>query len=334
MFNEFLDLVAARYGIDPNVLRLGQSFNVNPTEAAELAGNIQQQSDFLSKINVIGVVNVKGRKIFGATEKAITGRKQNGRHLASIEASENTYELHETDTGVLIPWEYFDNLAGLGVDRLMAGIAQFVNQQTALDMCQIGWFGERVSPTTSDKELKDVNIGWLKLLETKRPANVYKGKGSSGQEKIKIYGADAEFSCLDELALDLRQGLDPRHQNRNDLVFLVGRELAAKESKIISKQHGLKPTERAALGSKTLLGSFGGMEGLTPPNFPAKGAVVTTLENLSIYYQKTSVRRSLRNDEDKKGYVNSYYRNEGYVVEDYGLMTAIKADNVEFGEDE
>lgn len=328
MFNQVIDLVAKRYGIDPSVLRLGQSFAVKPTEAAELAGNIQQKSDFLKKINVIGVTNIKGRKIWGATEKAITGRKSDGRYLANIEASENEYELHATDTGVIIPWEYFDNLAGLGINNLMAGIADFVSTQTALDQCQIGWHGESAAKDTKDAELKDVNIGWIKQLELGRPQNVYTG-GEDNQ--ITIFGESAEFANLDELALDLRQGLDQRHQNRNDLVFLVGRELASKEAKLISKKYGLTPTERAALGSNMLLGSFGGMEGFTPPNFPAKGAVVTTLSNLSIYYQNTSVRRSLRNDEDKKGYVNSYYRNEGYVVEDLGLMTAIKAKNVVLG---
>lgn len=71
------------------------------------------------------------------------------------------------------------------------------------------------------------------------------------------------------------------------------------------------------------MGSFGGMNAITPPNFPARAAAVTTLKNLSVYTEAESVRRSLRNDEDKKGVVTSYYRQEGYVVEDLGLMTAI-----------
>lgn len=46
-----------------------------------------------------------------------------------------------------------------------------------------------------------------------------------------------------------------------------------------------------------------------------------------------SQRRSIREDQDRKGIVNSYYRMEGYVVEDVGLMTAIDHTKVKFKDD-
>ncbi|MEE6030822.1 P2 family phage major capsid protein, partial [Avibacterium paragallinarum] len=107
-------------------------------------------------------------------------------------------------------------------------------------------------------------------------------------------------------------------------------DLVSKETKLIQKQHGLTPTEKAVLGSHNLMGSFGGMNAITPPNFPARGAVVTALSNLSVYTEAESVRRALRSDEDRKGVITSYYRQEGYVVEDLGLMTAIDHTKVKF----
>lgn len=330
-FIQFCTAVANYYGVDPSVVLNGKSFNLKVPEAALLGKNIQQQSDFLKEINIIHVTDIKGNKLLGATEKGITGRKQQGRFLATLNHDQQGYELVETDSGVLVPWAMFDNFARFG-ESLAQLYSDYVLTQIALDQLQIGFNGTSVAPNTSAADLSDVNKGWLQLLRDQKAENVL--KGGKTDNSIKIYGKDADFANLDELALDLKQGLELRHQNRNDLVFLVGADLASAESKIISKQHGLTPTERAALGSHNLMGSFAGMKAITPPNFPAKGAVVTTLNNLSIYTQSSSVRRKIKDDDDKKGIINSYYRNEGYVVEDLGLMTAVEAANVTIGKTE
>lgn len=325
-FNQFLTAVAQYYKVDPATLLAGKAFAIQPPEAAILGQNIQQRSDFLAKINIFQVTDIKGKKLLGALEKGVTGRKKSGRHLATLEHKQADYELFETDSGVLIPWAMLDQFARFG-GELAKRYAEYVQTQIALDQLQIGFNGTSVAENTSKADLSDVNKGWLQLLKEQRPENVYKGQGN----KIGLYSTDAEFKSLDELALELKQGLDLRHQNRTDLVFLVGADLANAEARYITRAGKLTPTERAALGSHNLTGSFGGMPAITPPNFPAKGAVVTSLSNLSIYTQSASVRRKIKDDDDKKGVVDSYYRNEGYVVEDLGLMTAIDTSNVKIG---
>lgn len=330
IFNQFLSAVATYYKADPSLVMNGKFFNLRAPEAALLGKNIQQRSDFLQKINMFNVSHVKGDKLLGAVEKGITGRHPDKRHQAKLDHSQQGYELAVTDSGVIIPWTMFDNFAVFG-DQLAALYAEYVQTQIALDQMQIGWHGVSAADNTKKDDLSDVNIGWLQHLRNQRPDNVYKGNTSN---QIKIFGEGAEYGSLDELALDLKQGLAFRHQNRTDLVFLVGAELANAESRFISKAAKLKPTERAALNSSALMGSFGGMQSITPPNFPAKGAVVTTLSNLSIYTQSASQRRRIKDDDDKMGIVDSYYRMEGYVVEDLDLMTAIEADNVIIGKPE
>lgn len=329
LFNSFIQAIASHFNIDPQAILRGQSFSLTIPQAAMLGENIQQRSDFLQQINMFQVSHLKGKKLIGATEKGVTGRKKDGRYLSSLSHDEHGYELAETDSGVIIPWAMFDAWA-IYKEQLAALYAEYVQTQIALDILQIGFNGQSVAENTTKADLSDVNKGWLKLLSEQRSANFLTQGAEAG--KIKIFGAGADFSCLDDLAFDLKQGLDLRHQSRNDLVFLVGADLVGKETKLIQKQHGLTPTEKAALGSHNLLGSFGGMNAITPPNFPAKGAVVTTLKNLSVYTEAESVRRAIFNDEDRKGIRNSYYRQEGYVVEDLGLMTAIDHTKVEFGE--
>ena len=52
----------------------GESFALKAPEAALLGENIQQRSDFLKQINMIQVAHTKGQKLFGATEKGVTGQ--------------------------------------------------------------------------------------------------------------------------------------------------------------------------------------------------------------------------------------------------------------------
>ncbi|MFU2054303.1 phage major capsid protein, P2 family [Gallibacterium anatis] len=331
-FYSFLRNVANYYGTDVDALIRGESFALEVPKAAELGENIQQRSEFLKSINLDYVTDVSGYKLRGATEKSITGRKKDGRYLARLDHTQGKYQLAETDSGIIVPWAMFDNFARFG-DRLAALYAEFVQTQIALDQLKVGWYGKSVAENTSAVDMSDVNKGWMQLAREEKPENVMKDGATVG--KIKIFGEGADFENLDHLAAELKSGIDLRHRDRNDLVFLVGADLIGKEAELINKAHGLTPTEKAVLGSQNLLGSFGGMRGIVPPNFPARGAVVTTLSNLSIYVQDASVRRSYRNDEDRKGIIDSYYRNEGYVVEDAGLFTAIEFENVKLpGEDD
>lgn len=59
------------------------------------------------------------------------------------------------------------------------------------------------------------------------------------------------------------------------------------------------------------------------PNMPPRAAIVTSLSNLSIYTQEGSMRRGMKDDDDKKAVRDSYYRNEAYAVEDCGKFMAV-----------
>ncbi len=325
LYAGFVKAASQHYNVPESHIYAGKAFNLSIPTAHELGKNIQQRSDFLKQINNVMVKDLKGIKIFGATEKGITGRVKDGRHLATLSHNQAGYELFETDSGVLIPWQVFANFGHLG-SQLFPLYAEYVQTQIALDRLQIGWHGKSVAENTTAEDLSDVNKGWLTLLKEQKAKNVLEGGKTENQ--IKLFGEGADFENLDDLALDLKQGLDLRHQSRNDLVFLVGADLASAESTIVAKKYGLQPSERSALGSHNLMGSFGGMTAMTPPNFPAKGAVVTTLKNLSIYTQEHTVKRRFEDNQDKKGLIDSLLRYEGYVVEDTGLMTAVNAANV------
>lgn len=329
LFREMQTAIANYYAVDKDIVMSGESFNIEPNKETQLLGNIQQKSDFLSKINVITVDEQQGQLIFGATEKAITGRRKTGRYRTHIDPHGYTYKLAETDSGVLIPWQKLD-MWGAMASQFASLWADFVQKQIGLDMIKVGFNGVRVAEDTKADDLSDVNKGWLQFVRENKPENMIKA-GADGKT-IKIFGEGADFANLDELAFALKQGIHDRHRDGNDLIFFVGADLVAKQAQFIYSTHALTPSERNQMNSTSLMSSFGGMTAITPPNMPGNLAFVTSLDNLSIYTQKHSIRRAFRNDEDLKGVIDSYYRYEGYVVEDVTKFVGIEPNSVVIGE--
>lgn len=328
LFTALVTGAAEFYGADVAQALQGKQFAIEIPKETRLLGNIQQKSSFLDKINVIQVTDIEGQLVFGATEKAITGRKENGRFRATLDKSGYKYKLVETDSGILIPWKKMDQWARFG-DKFAELYSNFVQTQIALDQIKIGFYGTSAAENTSASDLSDVNKGWLQFVRENKPENMVAEGKESG--KIKIFGEGADFENLDALAYSLKQGLGERHRDGNDLVFFVGADLLAHQSQLIYGKHALTPTERSALQLNELMASFGGMPAVTPPNMPGKLAFVTSYDNLSIYTQEGSIRRGFKDDDELKAVKDSYYRNEGYVVEDVTKFVGIEFANVEIG---
>ncbi|URL05953.1 phage major capsid protein, P2 family [Avibacterium sp. 21-595] len=325
VLKEFQQAVAEYYAADVDRVIAGKTFSIDTPKAIHLLGNIQKKSDFLSKINYVQVDDIAGQLIFGATESLITGRKENARNYGQVSPTGTSYQCVEMDSGVLIPWARLDQWGHLAPNFAKMW-ADYVQRQIALDEIQIGFYGESVATNTSDPQGKDVNKGWMQFARDNKPSQILtEGKTSN---EIHIFGDEGDYKNLDELAYDLRQGLHERHRDAGDLVFLVGADLVAKEASTIYRGNGLIATEKAALNTQTLMKTFGGMPSMMVPNLPARAAIVTSLDNLSIYVQKGSIRRSFREDQESKAIKDSYYRNAAYVVEDLGKFAAIEFKNV------
>lgn len=65
------------------------------------------------------------------------------------------------------------------------------------------------------------------------------------------------------------------------------------------------------------------------PGFPSTGIMVTSYDNLSIYIQEGSIRRSMGKKNDEKDQVENFESmNIAYVIEELGKAAAIKFKNV------
>lgn len=300
------------------------SITLNEKALQNLMKDFKARSDLLNSINWITVKDAAGRKFLGALKGTTTGRKQEGRNR-SIMKYDETYKTCEIDSGVQISWRLIDELE-VTQENFEELFTRLTENQFILDMLKIGWHGESQAVNTQAEDLSDVTKGWLAQLKEQNPANIITGGKSAG--KIALFTEKADYKNLDELATALRNKLPAEYQERNDLVFLVGAELASKANANI--QGAYLYSENNGMNNLYLSNYFGGMPSIIPPQFPKKCAVVTTLKNLSIYTQKTSCHRSIYNEENTGDYINAYYRQECYVVENLNLMAAIEHKNVVF----
>ncbi|MCK9818562.1 phage major capsid protein, P2 family [Pseudomonas sp. MAFF 302046] len=313
MYAQMQLAIAETYGVELST----KMFSVEPSIAQELNEAITAKSDFLERINVLGVDEIKGEKIFFGVAGPVTGRTNtNTTDREAKDASSlahNQYELSSTESDVSLKYAKIDAWAKFPEFHQLYSAA--VQKQIALDRIMIGFHGTHAAEQTDLDEyplLQDVNKGWLQQAREQIPAQVLK----QGKEAGKVtLGEGGDYANLDALVHDTKQMVDERLRDGGDLVAIIGSDLlAADKAKLYSKQ-GSTPTEKERIEEAQVIATYGGLPAFTVAFFPVNAVLVTSWDNLSIYYQSTSWRKQTI-DNPKRSRVEDYNsRNEGYVIE-------------------
>lgn len=310
--NAYRTRVMELNGVTPDIDGM---FNVTPAVEQKLEDKVRESADFLKKINIIGVRDLKGEKVGIDVTGPIASRtdtESKDRQTQSyLDLSEREYECKKTEFDTHIKWNTLDTWSAFS--DFQKRITGAVTRQIARDRLMIGFNGESAAAETdkaANPLLQDVNIGWLKHIETARP--------QSFLDSVKIgTHAEADFKNLDAALYAARHELlSPWHRNDTDLVAIMGSGMIV-DKNIAAISSNEAPTERAAL--QTLLANqlIGTLPASFVPFFPSKSVLITTYDNLSIYYQRGSRRRHIK-DNPKRDRLEDYQTvNEAYVVEDY-----------------
>ncbi|EZP65467.1 phage major capsid protein, P2 family [Pseudomonas sp. RIT357] len=313
MFAQLQFAIAETYGVELAT----KMFSVDPTIAQELNDAITAKSDFLARINVIPVTEIKGQKVFIGVSGPVTGRTNtNSKDREAKDASaldQTTYELSSTESDVGMPYAKIDAWAKFPDFHQRYSAA--VQKQIALDRIMVGFHGTHAAPQTDIAQypmLQDVNKGWLQQAREQIPAQVLKEGKVAGKVTL---GAGGDYANLDALVHDTKQLVDERLRDAGDLIAIIGTDLlAADKAKLYSKQ-GDTPTEKERIEEAQVIATYGGLPSFSVPFFPVNGVVVTSWDNLSIYFQDSSWRKQTI-DNPKRSRVEDYNsRNEGYVIE-------------------
>jgi P2 family phage major capsid protein len=313
MYAQLQMAIAESYGVDLS----RKMFSVEPTIAQELNEAITAKSDFLQRINIVPVTEIKGQKVFLGVSGPVTGRTNTttkDRVAKDASALDSTmYELSSTESDVGLPYAKIDAWAKFPDFHQRYSAA--VQKQIALDRIMVGFHGTHAAPDTDITEfpmLQDVNKGWLQIAREQIPQQVLKEGKVAGKVTLGVGG---DYANLDALVHDTKQMVDERLRDGGDLVAIIGSDLlAADKAKLYAKQ-GDVPTEKERIEEAQVIATYGGLPSFSVPFFPVNGIVVTSFDNLSIYFQDSSWRKQTV-DNPKRSRVEDFNsRNEGYVIE-------------------
>ncbi|UYF99318.1 phage major capsid protein, P2 family [Halomonas sp. GD1P12] len=310
--NQFKAQLAKLNGVE----NTSEQFNVTPSVQQTLETRMQESSEFLSQINMIGVDEIKGQKVGLGVSGPIASRtnvEQKERQTRDVaELSAENYECVSTEFDTHIRWAQLD--AWSRFPDFQARLRNAILRRQALDRIMIGFNGERAAIETdraANPMLEDVNKGWLQKYRDHAAARVLKGV---------TVGAGGDYANLDALVFDaVNEMIDPWYREDTQLVAIMGRKMLADKYFPLIQQHAETPTEARAMDLMISQKRVGGLQAVRAPFVPDGAVMITSLANLSLYWQLGSRRRYVIDNPKRNRIENYESSNDDYVVEDYGF---------------
>lgn len=313
-------------------------FTVDPVVEQKLEEVIKQGSEFLRAINIVGVPQIMGDKVGVGVTRPIASRtdtsggaKRNPTDPTDT-SDRGRYICYKTHYDHRLPWSKLDTWRHRPEFQTL--IAKAIAAQHGRDRIMVGWHGIEAADDTDIGEhpnLEDLNEGWLHKIRTHAPAHVLNNGDLAVAPAKAIYvaagevGVEVDYRNLDALVLDAKKMIPEWRRGDTDLVVIVGHDLVDEKYFNIVQATGDTATEVEA--SDRILRSekqLGGLPAVRVPFFPANAILITTLKNLSIYYQEGSRRRFLRDEPEVESVANYESVNEAYVVEDYDITALVE----------
>ncbi|WP_336993832.1 phage major capsid protein, P2 family [Lelliottia amnigena] len=335
-FNAYLQQLARLNGVA--VTELASKFTVEPSVSQTLEDEIQQSAAFLTLVNVMGVAEQSGQllglgvgsTIAGTTDTTTKEREPTDPTLmADVE-----YKCEQTNFDTVLTYAKLDLWAKF--QDFQVRIRNAIVKRQALDRIMIGFNGVKRAKTSNRAEnvlLQDVNKGWLQKIREDAPDNVLGIKtaddGTVTIEPVKV-GKGGLYANLDALVMDaVNELIDPIFQDDDELVVVCGRELLSdKYFPLVNKEQ--ENSEKIAADLIISQKRMGGLQAVRAPYFPANAVLITRLDNLSIYWQEDTRRRSVIDNPKRDRIENFESVNEAYMVEDYRCAALVE--NITIGD--
>lgn len=315
------------------VASAAESFAVEPSVQQTLESKIQESSQFLDMINMVGVDEIKGEKLGLGLSGPIAGRTnvstsdRTPRDLTTLD--DNGYECLSTEFDTFLPWSKLDAWAKF--PDFQTRVRNAIVRQQALDRIMIGFNGISGAAATdrgTNPLLQDVNKGWLQHYREKAPSRVMSEGATTGEVRV---GPNGDYENLDALVYDVvNELIDPWHRESTELRAICGRKIMADKYFPLIQANANTPTENQAMDMMISQKRMGGQQAARVPFYPDGSLFITMPENLSIYWQLGSRRRYIMDKPERKRVENYESSNDAYVIEDFGAGCLIE--NIVFGD--
>lgn len=326
-YNAYVAAIAELNGVPSAV----EKFTVSPSVQQKLETRIQESSDFLGKVNNIGVTEQQGEKlglgigspIAGTTDTTSADRVPTD--PAALDAQ--GYLCTQTNFDTLIRYTKLDAWAKF--PDFQTRLRDVILKRQALDVITIGFNGTSRTATSNKATnplLQDVNIGWLQKYRANAASRVMH-EIFAASNKVQVGNAidlAHGYKNLDALVFDAVNNLiDPWYREDTELVAIMGRDLLADKYFPLVNTNQVA-TETMATDMIVSQKRVGGLPAVRVPYFPANKILITRLDNLSRYYQEGGRRRTVVDNAKRDQIENYESSNDAYVVEDYGLGCLIE----------
>lgn len=323
-YNDYLTRLAALNGIDRE--DTAQQFSVAPSVQQKLETAMQESSAFLGKINIISVTEQQGQKLGlslsgpAASRTDTTTKERQTRDLSALAAQD--YHCHKTNFDTHLTYAKLDAWAKF--PDFQTRIARILVERQALDRICIGFNGTSIAADTdidANPLLQDVNKGWLQHLREQAPERVLADGKEAGKVQI---GQAGDYKNLDAAVFDARELLDPWHRNNPGLVCILGAKLLHdKYFPLVNVNQA--PSETLAADIVISQKRIGGLQAVQVPFFPENALLITTFDNLSVYWQTGGRRRHIKENPARDRVENFESSNDAYVIEDLGQAVLVEA---------
>jgi len=334
-FNAYLQQLARLNGVE--VEELSSKFTVEPSVQQTLEDEIQQSAAFLTLINISPVDEQSGQLLglgVGSTVAGTTDTTKQDREPTDPMVMEDVeYKCEQTNFDTVLTYAKLDLWAKF--QDFQVRIRNAIIKRQALDRIMIGFNGlarAKTSNRTENPLLQDVNKGWLQKIREDAPDSVM---GSTTKDGVTTKGAvkvgkgaskldEGGYENLDALVMDaVNELIDVVYQDDDDLVVVCGRELLSdKYFPLVNKDQD--NSEKIVADLIISQKRMGGLQAGRAPYFPANALLITRLDNLSIYWQVDTRRRSVIDNPKRDRIENFESVNEAYVVEDYRCAALVE----------
>ncbi|WP_449757995.1 phage major capsid protein, P2 family [Erwinia persicina] len=336
-FNAYLTRLAELNGVETG--DMDKKFSVEPSVSQSLMTRVQESSDFLTRINITPVVDMKGEKIgIGVTGSIASTTDTAGgdeRETADFsDLSADGYECAQTNYDFHIRYNQLDLWARY--EDFQTRLRDAIIKRQGLDRIMAGFNGIARAKTSNRQNnplLQDVAVGWLQKYRKNAPKRVMsKVVGEDGtliSEKVRV-GVKGDYANLDALVMDATNTMiEPWYQEDPELVVICGRQLLADKYFPLVNQ-SQSTTDQLAADVIVSQKRIGNLPAIRVPYFPANALFITRLDNLSIYWQEGTHRRLIVEVAKRDRIENYESINEDFVVEDYAAGCLVE--NIELGD--
>lgn len=328
-FNGYLKQLARLNHVE--VEELSAKFTVEPSVQQALEDQIQQSAAFLTLINVMPVDEQSGQLLglgVGTTIAGTTDTTTKDREAIDPTVMKDVeYKCEQTNFDTVLTYAKLDLWAKF--QDFQVRIRNAIVKRQALDRVMIGFNGVKRAKTSNRNEnpmLQDVNKGWLQKVREDAPDHVMGSTTKDGETtkgSVKV-GKGGTYANLDAVVMDaVNELIDPVYQDDDELVVVCGRELLSdKYFPLVNKEQ--ENSEKASADLIISQKRMGGLQAVRAPYFPANALLITRLDNLSIYWQEDTRRRSVIDNPKRDRIENFESVNEAYVIEDYRCAALVE----------